>query len=169
MGQEKFSRVRVASILSSRHDRILMASDRNILPVITKLKAWRAGSKLSQSEAVQLLVAAGLPIKLRTLQTWEIGQSSPQPVTAAALERFLSDRHEASISRRTPAPVVLRLKSWREANGLSQAEAVRALATGGVPAKLATLQQWETGRRAPPAITTAALQRFLEEHPNWKS
>jgi transcriptional regulator with XRE-family HTH domain len=146
-----------------------MDRDRSILPVIAKLKAWRALSKLSQSEAVQLLVAAGLPIKLRTLQTWEIGQSSPQPVTAAALERFLSDRHEASTSRRTPAPVVLRLKSWREANGLSQAETVQALAAGGVPAKLATLQQWETGRRSPPAITTAALQRFLEEHPNWNS
>jgi DNA-binding transcriptional regulator YiaG len=146
-----------------------MASDRPILPVIAKLKAWRTLSKLSQSQAVQALVAAGLPIKLRTLQTWEIGQSSPQPVTVAALERFLLERHEVTVSRRTPAPVILRLKAWREANSLSQAEAVRALSTGGVPVKLATLQQWETGRRSPPAITTAALQRFLEEHANWNS
>src|SRR5271165_5468687 len=123
-----------------------MASNRHLSPAITKLKAWRVRNSLSQSQAVRALVAAGLPVKLRTLQTWEIGQSSPQPVTAAALERFLSERPETSMSQRTPAPVIIRLKARREANGLSQAHAVRALARAGVPAKLPTLQQWETGR-----------------------
>jgi len=53
------------------------------------------------------------------------------------------------------------LKCWREANNLSQAEAVRALASADVPAKLATLRQWEIGRalarcdhdRRPPEIS----------------
>jgi hypothetical protein len=36
----------------------------------------------------------------------------------------------------------LDLKSWGETNNLGQAEAVRALASAGVPAKLATLQRW---------------------------
>ena len=107
------------------------------------------------------LVAAGLPIKLRILQTWETGQPSPQPVTAAALERFLSEQHQTSPSRKTVAPIVVPLKCWREANNLSQAEAVRALASADVPAKLATLRQWEIGRalarcdhdRRPPEIS----------------
>jgi transcriptional regulator with XRE-family HTH domain len=142
-----------------------MAKDRSVPPVITKLKTWRVLNKLSQSQAVQRLVAAGLPIKLRTLQTWEIGQSAPQPVTAAALERFLSEHHETSTSQRSPASIIVRLKAWREANNLTQAETVDALDSAGVPAKLATLQQWESGRRSPPAITTAALERFLAEHP----
>jgi transcriptional regulator with XRE-family HTH domain len=135
-------------------------------PVIVKLKAWRTVRGLSQSQAVRALVGAGLPIKIGTLQQWERARSSPQPVTAAALERFLSEQHETSPSQRTLAPIVLRLKAWREANNLSQAEAVRTLASAGVPAKLATLQQWEIGRRSPPAITTAALERFLAEHPS---
>jgi transcriptional regulator with XRE-family HTH domain len=68
--------------------------------------------------------------------------------------------------QKIPAPIVLRLKAWREAKSLSQAEAVAALVSAGVPAKLQTLQQWESGRRSPPAITTAALERFLHEHPS---
>jgi transcriptional regulator with XRE-family HTH domain len=134
-------------------------------PVIVKLKAWRTVHGLSQSQAVRVLVDAGLPIKIGTLQQWERARTSPQAVTSAALERFLSEQHETSTSQRAPAPIILRLKSWREANSLSQAEAVRILASAGVPAKLPTLQQWEIGRRSPPAITTAALQRFLDEHP----
>jgi transcriptional regulator with XRE-family HTH domain len=134
-------------------------------PVIVKLKAWRTLHGLSQSQAVRVLVDAGLPIKIGTLQQWERARTAPHAVTSAALERFLSEQHETSVSQRTPAPIILRLKSWREANNLSQAEAVRALASAGIPAKLPTLQQWEIGRRSPPAITTAALQRFLDEHP----
>jgi len=150
--------------------RALMAS-KAPHPVIVKLKAWRTVHGLSQSQAVRVLVDAGLPIKIGTLQQWERARTSPQAVTSAALERFLSEQHETSTSQRAPAPIILRLKSWREANSLSQAEAVRILASAGVPAKLPTLQQWEIGRRSPPAITTAALQRFLDEHPtiDWRS
>jgi transcriptional regulator with XRE-family HTH domain len=143
----------------------LMAS-KPLHPVITKLKSWRTARGLSQSQAIRALVAGGLPIKLGTLQQWERARSSPQAVTAAALERFILEHHETSMPQKIPAPIVLRLKAWREAKSLSQAEAIAALVSAGVPAKLQTLQQWESGRRSPPAITTAALERFLHEHPS---
>ena len=143
-----------------------LMANKPLHPVIKKLKAWRTTRGFSQSQAILALVDGGLPIKLGTLQQWERARSAPQPVTAAALERFLSEQHETSVSQKTPAPIILRLKAWREANNLSQTEAVGTLVSAGVPAKLPTLQQWESGRRSPPAITTAALERFLAEHPS---
>jgi DNA-binding transcriptional regulator YiaG len=136
-------------------------------PVIRKLKAWREASDLSQSQAVRTLVGAGLPVKLGTLQQWEIARSSPHPVTAAALERFLSGQKKLDglPVNKSVAPVILRLKAWRERNDLSQNQAVAVLIAAGLPAKLRTLQHWEIGRRSPRAITAAALERFLDEHP----
>jgi DNA-binding transcriptional regulator YiaG len=136
-------------------------------PVIRKLKAWREDSDLSQSQAVRTLVDAGLPVKLSTLQQWEIARSSPHPVTAAALERFLSRQKKLDglPVNKSVAPVILRLKAWRERNDLSQNQAVAVLIAEGLPAKLRTLQHWEIGRRSPRAITAAALERFLDEHP----
>src|ERR1700722_9359002 len=84
--QKLFLQLRVASLRSNRHYERLMTS-----ALIRKLKDWRAMNNLSQSEAARALAAAGLPIALRTLQQWEIGTRSPHAVTAAALERFLSD------------------------------------------------------------------------------
>jgi DNA-binding transcriptional regulator YiaG len=118
----------------------------------------------SSQTTIRALVAGGLPIKLGTLQQWERARSSPQVVTAAVLERFLLEHHEMPLPQKAPAPVVLRLKAWREAKHLSQAEAVAALVSAGVPAKLQTLQQWEK-KAFPPAITAAALERFLQEYP----
>ena len=136
-------------------------------PLIRKLKNWRTVNNLSQSEAVRALAAAGLPIALRTLQQWEIGARSPHAVTAAALERFLSEQRKSEVSpvEKSVDPVVLRLKAWREGNKLSQAQAVTVLVAAGLPAKLRTLQHWEIGRRSPRAITAAALARFLDENP----
>ena len=136
-------------------------------PVIRKLKAWRAANNLSQNQAVRALVDAGLPVKLSTLQQWEIARSSPHPVTAAAIEKFLSAQKKPEVSpvEKTVAPVILRLKAWREGNNLSQAQAVAVLVAAGLPARLRTLQHWEIGRRSPRAITAAALERFLDEHP----
>ena len=145
-----------------------MASNPSQLsPVIRKLKAWRAANNLSQSQAVRTLVEAGLPVKLSTLQQWEIARSSPHAVTAAALDKFLSEqkRSEVSFDKKTVAPVIRRLKAWREGNKLSQAQTVAALVAAGLPAKIRTLQHWEIGRRSPQAITAAALERFLDEHP----
>jgi DNA-binding transcriptional regulator YiaG len=103
----------------------------------------------------------------RTLQQWEIARSSPHPVTAAALEKFLSEqkKFEVSSAQRTVAPVILRFKTWREGNNLSQAQAVAVLVAAGLPAKLRTLQHWEIGRRSPRAIIASAIARFLDEHP----
>src|SRR5262249_11130691 len=110
----------------------LMASD---LPssVITKLKAWRVANALSQSQAVRAFADAGLPIKLSTLQQWERGRSSPQSVTAAALDKFLSARQRIPVPPRGPAPVIRLLKAWREANNLSQVEAVDVLCLAACP------------------------------------
>jgi transcriptional regulator with XRE-family HTH domain len=136
-------------------------------PVIRRLKAWRAANNLSQSQAVRTLLKAGLPVKLSTLRQWEIARSSPHPVTAAALDKFLSEqkRSELSSEKKTVTPVIRRLKAWREGNNLSQAQTVAVLVAAGLPAKIRTLQHWEIGRRSPRAITAAALERFLDEHP----
>ncbi len=111
-------------------------------PLIERLKAWRTAKDLSQSKAARVLADAGLPVALRTLQQWEIGQHSPHTVTAAALERFLAEQEKLLTSQRhkTVAPVIERLRSWREANNLSQAQAVEVLLAAGLPAKLKTLQ-----------------------------
>jgi len=135
--------------------------------VIKKLKAWRVANNFSQSQAVRALVDAGLPVKLSTLQQWEIARSSPHAVTAAALEKFLSEQKKSKVAPtlKKVAPVILRFKAWREGNNLSQAQAVAVLVGAGLPAKLRTVQDWESGRRSPHAISAAALDKFLDEQP----
>jgi DNA-binding transcriptional regulator YiaG len=68
-----------------------------LLPLIERFKAWRATRDLSQPKAARVLADAGLPVALRTLQQWEIGQHAPNPVTAAALERFLTEPEKQSV------------------------------------------------------------------------
>jgi transcriptional regulator with XRE-family HTH domain len=136
-------------------------------PVVARLKTWRALNNLSQSQAVRILVKAGLPVALPTLQQWEIARSSPRALMAAALVRFLAEQEKLSTTseQKAVAPVVQRLKAWRESNSLSQSQAVKLLIAAGLPAKLKTLQGWEIGRHSPQAITAAALERFLDQHP----
>jgi transcriptional regulator with XRE-family HTH domain len=136
-------------------------------PLIERLKAWRTSNSLSQSQAVRILVGEGVPIALTTLQQWEIGRRSPQSVAVAALERFLAKQEKSSLSRvqKTITPVIERLKAWREANNLSQSQAVEVLQAAGLPAKVKTLQAWEIGRNSPQPITAAALEQFLDRHP----
>ena len=139
-------------------------------PVVTRLKKWRALNNLSQSQAVRILVKAGLPVALPTLQQWEIARSSPRALMVAALARFLAGQEKVPTSgQKAVAPVVERLKAWREANSLSQSQAVEFLIAAGLPAKLKTLQGWEIGRHSPQAITAAALERFLDQHPTHRS
>ena len=135
-------------------------------PVVARLKTWRALNNLSQSQAVRILVKAGLPVALPTLQQWEIARSSPRALMAAALARFLAEQEKLSTTsgQKAVAPVVQRLKAWRESNSLSQSQAVKLLIAAGLPAKLKTLQGWEIGRHSPQAITAAALERFLDQH-----
>ena len=107
---------------------------------------------------------AGIPVALTTLQQWEIARSLPRPLMAAALERFLVAQEKVPPLpvERSIAPVIERLKSWREANNLSQTQAIDALQAAGLPAKLKTLQAWESGRNSPQPITAAALERCRE-------
>src|SRR5258708_31908213 len=109
-------RVRVATASANRHHGCPMPS-----PLIRRLKYWRTSNNLSQAQAVKVLAGEGFPIALTTLQQWEIGPRSPQPITAAALERFLAQKAKMSASERhkTVAPVIERLKAWRKANNLS--------------------------------------------------
>jgi transcriptional regulator with XRE-family HTH domain len=139
-----------------------------LAPLIQRLRAWRSAKGLSQAQTAQVLADAGLPISLRTLQQWEIGRRSPQSVTAASLEQFLDEQQKSSLSRpeKSVTPVIERLKAWREGNNLSQSQAVEVLQSAGLPAKLKTLQAWESGRNSPQPITAAALERFLDERPS---
>ena len=134
-------------------------------PVIRKLKAWRGARGFSQSEAAHALLQAGVPVALATLQQWEIARSFPRPLMVTALERFLADQEKVppSSMKRSIAPVIERFKAWRERNNISQAQAVRLLQSAGLPARLKTLQAWESGRNSPQSITAAALERFLDE------
>ena len=134
-------------------------------PVIKKLKAWRGARGFSQSEAAHALLQAGVPVALATLQQWEIARSFPRPLMVTALERFLADQEKVppSSMKRSIAPVIERFKAWRERNNISQAQAVRLLQSAGLPARLKTLQAWESGRNSPQSITAAALERFLDE------
>jgi len=88
--------------------------------------------------------------------------------TDHSLEKFLGEQEKISGSRqnKTIAPVIQKLKAWREANNLSQAQAVVVLVAAGLPANVKTLQGWEIGRHSPQPITAAALARFLEKNPN---
>jgi transcriptional regulator with XRE-family HTH domain len=136
-------------------------------PVIRKLKAWRTAQGFSQSEATRLLIESGVPVALATLQQWEIARSEPRPLMVATLEKFLGAQERLSAARRrkTISPVIERLKAWRQANNLSQSEAVEVLLAAGLPVKLRTLQDWETARRSPRPLSASALDRFLDEHP----
>jgi DNA-binding transcriptional regulator YiaG len=61
--------------------------------------------------------------------------------------------------------LVVRLKAWRGRNDISQAEAAELLRGSGLPVRLRTLQEWESGRAAPNAFAALALTEFLDQHP----
>ena len=59
------------------------------------------------------------------------------------------------------SPLIQRLKEWRTANALTQAEAVAVFQAEGLPVTLGTLQNWEIGRRAPRGLAAFTLESFL--------
>jgi transcriptional regulator with XRE-family HTH domain len=61
-------------------------------------------------------------------------------------------------------PLIQQLKRWRQASGLSQSKAVRALNEAGIPVTLYSLQSWEIGRWHPRAPVALALAEFLQKH-----
>lgn len=134
-------------------------------PIIEQLKAWRTRRHLSQSQAVRILVEAGLPVALPTLQQWEIARSSPRPLMAAGLEKFLAEQEKQTAiqTKAIVAPVIERLKRWREENSLSTTQAAAALTENGLPVKVNTLQRWESGLRHPSALAAKAISNFLDQ------
>jgi DNA-binding transcriptional regulator YiaG len=148
---------------------------RDLAPVIQQLIRWRTANSLSQSQAVRILTKAALPVKLGTLQHWEIGHRSPHPITTAALSKFLEEhpdlqrpkaRGKPELMPKSVSPVIQHLRRWRKANQLSQSQAALILVEAGLPVSVRTLQSWEIGRRSPQPLSSAALARFLEEHPH---
>jgi hypothetical protein len=83
-------------------------ADRELHPVIVKLKAWRRKNKLSQRQAVEIMKARGYPVLLGELQRWEVGMRRPRPLVAKALEAFL-DKHP-----KIPAEDVPKFGRWRK-------------------------------------------------------
>ena len=63
------------------------------------------------------------------------------------------------------APVIEKVRRWREKNGLSQRGAVEVLVRGGCEIKVTTLQKWEAGVNAPGRFTVKYLEDFLAAHP----
>jgi transcriptional regulator with XRE-family HTH domain len=70
-----------------------------------------------------------------------------------------------SFMPRKPLPLISDLKHWREHNGYSQSDAVKALNNHGIPVTLDSLQNWESGRRNPHAAVALALADFLRQLP----
>ena len=66
--------------------------------------------------------------------------------------------------KRSPQILALikNLTTWRETQGLSQSQAVKALNSAGVPVTLDSLQNWEIGRYIPNAETALALHTFFQ-------
>lgn len=65
--------------------------------------------------------------------------------------------------KRSPQILALieNLTTWREAQGLSQSQAVKALHDAGVSVTLDSLQNWEIGRYIPNAETALTLHAFF--------
>jgi hypothetical protein len=75
---------------------------RELRPVVLRLKAWREHNGISQAEAAELFSRRGLPIRLRTLQVSEAGQSAPNRFAEVALAQFL-DKHPTVSIKRDPS------------------------------------------------------------------
>jgi len=77
---------------------------KELLPVVIRLKTWRAQNDISQAEATQLLSRRGLPVRLRTLQGWEAGRAAPNTFAAKAIAEFLDKHPTVSIKRDPKRP-----------------------------------------------------------------
>jgi len=65
-------------------------AERELPPVVKKLKKWRTKNKLSQRQAVEVMKVRGYPVRLSALQHWEVGLRSPSELVIKALEAFLA-------------------------------------------------------------------------------
>jgi len=65
--------------------------------------------------------------------------------------------------------VIQQLKRWREANNLSQSQAVRVLDQAGIKVTIDSLQAWEIGRWSPRANIALVLAEYLKKHSRVKA
>jgi hypothetical protein len=96
---------------------------KELLPVVLRLKAWRAQNDISQAEDAQLFSRRGLPVRLRVLQAWEAGPfprqiPSPRPPSQSSstnIPLFRLNAIRADQVRRDfmPKPGVYR-SPWRD-------------------------------------------------------
>ena len=91
--------------------------------------------------------------------------ANDQSVLRSELVNFRSLRHDEFFMPEKLLPVIVSLKKWRQANDLSQSDAVRVLNEANIAVTLDSLQSWEIGRWSPRANVALALADYLRENP----
>lgn len=91
--------------------------------------------------------------------------ANDQSVLRSELVNFRSLSHDEFFMPEKLLPVIVSLKKWRQANDLSQSEAVRVLNEANIAVTLDSLQSWEIGRWSPRANVALALADYLRENP----
>jgi transcriptional regulator with XRE-family HTH domain len=140
-----------------------------------ELRRWRLRHGLTQDEAAQLLRRLLPRFSRRTLEAWEGGDRRPNRRSEAAVRRLVAvtpdQARHLSPAPKEPAgrnPAVEALRTWREANGITQDELTRLLKpllAGVLPRfSLRTLQSWESGVRQPKRPAEARIRQWLRRH-----
>jgi len=97
---QKLARFKELNKLAAVTKAKYLSEDKRAQEVIRNLMQWREANKLSQRQAVAVMASCDYPVNLQTLQAWEQGRYSPEPLAAKALETFL-----AQVPTVTDAPV----------------------------------------------------------------
>lgn len=133
-----------------------------------RLREWRQRYRLSRNQAAEALRnATGLKTTDRTIYCWETGREMPwrplivleklqaPPVGVTTVHGWL----KRSVRQRDPrATFGKKLRAWRKANGLNQAEACKAL---GLPLDQALISDWERAKSLPRQKRLRALLSMI--------
>ena len=68
--------------------------ERKNSPIVKQLSAWLESNKLSQRQAVDVMVRFDLPVSIQNLQCWVQGVTSPGKIAAKALKDFMEQHPE---------------------------------------------------------------------------
>lgn len=137
----------------------MVARDDSIGP--DELRAWRAKYNVSRAR-----LAALTRMSVRAVGTWEIGLSRPRPETERRLRRLLAGPPRGWKPAPPPPPKLVppvtpaEIRRWRHAGGVSPCKLAQLL---GV--HVATLFNWEAGRRSPNDNQRARLHELLAGDP----
>ena len=82
--------------------------------LVKRLKEWREKNGLSQRQAAEIMMARGVPVMARTLQSWEVGDRSPGPMAAKLLEVFLAANRTIEVTDRPVYPKVASVVSKKD-------------------------------------------------------